>query len=250
MQKPEASLEELVQNGVLNNVFISAQGLNKRFTEEAANLSKAVLEKAVTKVITAPKAVPIELLNRFSSVILFDTTRLNLPDELYDIWPGTGGVGPTCRSALKGEVGYDLKTGQLIGPFLLPGKTHDHAGQLPQLTLKEGSLPIADLGYFSLTKMAKNFEANIFCLSRLRHDTILFDESGEEFELSSYTLSMKKNNRHRVELNVLLGRHEKLPVRLFIERVPEIISSKRRRQANRGASKRGKNRFQEKLVFM
>ena len=114
------------------------------------------------------------------------------------------------------------KTGQLLGPFLLPGKTHDNAGQLPQMELEEYSLQIGDLGYFSIVDMAKKLEDNVFCLSRLRHGTVIFDEQGEEFDLSSYTLQMKKNNILRAELNVLIGKEEKLPVRLFIERVPEI----------------------------
>ena len=38
MQKPEASLEELVQSGVLNDIEISSQGLDKRFIPESANL--------------------------------------------------------------------------------------------------------------------------------------------------------------------------------------------------------------------
>jgi len=116
MQKPEATLEELVQAGVLNDIEISAQGLDKRFTPESANFSRTVLEQAIAEALRAPNAVPIELLNRFSLVPLFDTTILNLPDELANVWAGTFGHGPTSRSALKGEVGFDLKTGQLIGP--------------------------------------------------------------------------------------------------------------------------------------
>lgn len=116
--------------------------------------------------------------------------------------------GPTSRSAVKAEVGYDLKTGQLIGPFLLPGKTHDNAGQLPQMELEKYSLQIGSLGYFSIFEMAKKKKDDVFCLSRLRHDTVLFDEQGEEFDLSSYTLHMKKNDIIRAELNVLIGKKD------------------------------------------
>lgn len=245
MHKPEATLEELVQSGILNNVEISAQGLDKRFTPESAHFAGAVLEQAVAEAVRAPNAVPIELLNRFSSVTLFDTTILNLPDELYEIWAGTGGDGPTSRSAVKAEVGFDLKTGQLIGPFLLPGKTHDNAGQLPRMELEKYSLQIGDLGYFSIVEMAK--ENDVFCLSRLRHGTVLFDEQGEKFDLSSYTLQMKKDGIFRTELNVLMGNEERLPVRLFMERVPEMVSSQRRRQANKGASKKGKKASKKSL---
>ena len=79
MQKPEASLDELTQSGVLNDVKITPQGLDKRFTKEAAQFSKEVLEAAVEEVVKAPTPVPIELLNRFSAVYLFDTTIINLP---------------------------------------------------------------------------------------------------------------------------------------------------------------------------
>jgi len=68
MHKPESTLEELVQSGILNNVEISAQGLDKRFTPESAHFARAVLEQAVAEAVKAPNAVPIELLNRFSIV--------------------------------------------------------------------------------------------------------------------------------------------------------------------------------------
>lgn len=58
----------------MNDIEVSPQGLDKRFTPEAADLSRAVLEQAVAEAVKAPNAVPIELLNRFSEVPLFDTT--------------------------------------------------------------------------------------------------------------------------------------------------------------------------------
>ncbi len=39
LPKPAATLEELTPSGVLNEVEISPQGLDKRFTEEAATFS-------------------------------------------------------------------------------------------------------------------------------------------------------------------------------------------------------------------
>lgn len=104
MQKPEVTKEELTQSGLLNEVKISVQGLDKRFTSAAAEFSFDVLSAAVTEVVKAPTDVPLELLTRFSAVVLYDTTTINLPDELFKIWPGTGGNGPTSRSALKGFV--------------------------------------------------------------------------------------------------------------------------------------------------
>jgi hypothetical protein len=128
----------------------------------------------------------------------------------------------------------------------LPGKTHDNAGHKPQIELEKYSLQIGDLGYFSIYDLAKKFAADVFCLSRLRHDAVLFNEQFDLFDLSSYTLYMKKNGIIRAELNVLIGNKEKLPVRLFIERVPEMVSSQRRRQASIGASKKKKGKTASK----
>jgi hypothetical protein len=60
---------------------------------------------------------------------------------------------------------------------------------------------------------------------------------------------MKKNNILRAELNVLLGFDKRLPVRIEIERVPEMISSKRRRQASIGESKKKKGKTASKSLF-
>jgi len=43
LQKPTATLEELTPSGVLTEVEISPQGLDKRFTEEAATFLQPVL---------------------------------------------------------------------------------------------------------------------------------------------------------------------------------------------------------------
>jgi len=107
LQKPAATLEELAPSGVLNEVEISPQGLDKRFTEEAATFLQPVLEEAVNTVVLAPPPVPIEWLNRFTAVWLLDTTVLRLPDELEEVWPGTGGRTTTnLQSSLKVEVGF------------------------------------------------------------------------------------------------------------------------------------------------
>jgi hypothetical protein len=70
LPKPAATLEELTPSGVLTEVEISPQGLDKRFTEEAATFLQPVLEEAVKTVVLAPQSVPIKLLNRVAAVWL------------------------------------------------------------------------------------------------------------------------------------------------------------------------------------
>ena len=108
------------------------------------------------------------------------------------------------------------------------------------MELEEGSLRIADLGYYSIETMKEMSELNRYCLSRFRHDTVVFDEQGQQFDLSAYTLEMRKKNLPQTELKVLIGTSVQLLVRLFIQRVPDLVAAKRRGQAKKRAQKKGK----------
>ena len=249
LQKPAATLEELAQSGVLNEVEISPQGLDKRFTEEAATFLQQVLEEAVKTVVLAPQPVPIKLLNRFTAVWLLDTTVLRLPDELEQVWSGTGGrTTQNLQSSLKVEVGFDLKRGQLKGPFLLPGRRADLAGQLPAESFATGSLRIADLGYFSLVEMAKLDQEGNFWWSRLRNDTLLATPDGKSRSLEELAFTGTKANRRRLELEVLLG-EQRLPARLLLERVPSAVAAKRRAQVKNRGRKKGQTPSRKSLAL-
>ena len=86
---------------------------------------------------------------------------------------------------------------------------------------------------------------NRFYLSRLRHDTVLFDENKELFDLSSYTRFLK--DIYQAELKVLLGQQERTSARLFLPRVPEAISAKRRGKAKKRAPKKGQRPSKKSL---
>ena len=161
-----------------------------------------------------------------------------MPDELEQIWPGTGGrTTQNLQSSLKVEVGFDLTRGQLKGPFLLPGRRADLAGQLPAEAFATGSLRIADLGYFSLVEMAKLDQEGNFWLSRQRFDILLATPEGQSLSLEELALTSFKANHRRLERPVLLG-EQKLPARLLLERVPASVAAQRRAQVkNRGRKK-------------
>ncbi len=159
---------------------------------------------------------------------LLDTTVIRLPDELEEVWSGTGGRTTTnLQSSLKVEVGFDLTRGQLKGPVLLPGRRADLAGQLPAESFATGSLRIADLGYFSLVEMAKLDQEGNFWWSRLRNDTLLATFDGKSRSLEELAVTGTIANHRRLELEVLLG-EQRLPARLLLDRVPSAVVAKRR----------------------
>ncbi len=145
LQKDTPSVEGLARAGVSHDLRISAQGLDKRFTKKAAAFLKSVLEEAMKQVVVAQRPMAVERLNRFSGVYLSDCSVICLPDEVHELWRGTGGSENTSRAALKIDTCLELKTGQLRCG-LLQGKQHDSKSPLANAEYEQGCLRIQDLG--------------------------------------------------------------------------------------------------------
>ena len=232
----EASLTALAGAAHVRHLKISAQGLHKRFTQPAADFCKRLLEQMLKEKVLASQGVKIALLDRFTEIRLIDTTVNALPALFKEQWPGTGaGDGQSNQAALKVEASLDLKRGALQGA-LLPGKTNDNQGPLARASLPAGSLQVADLGYFSLERMAQLDAQGGYWLSRLRHDTLIHDAEGQPLDLLA---ALHACLGAQTEWPVQLG-HRHLPARLLVCRVPEEVAGQRRRKLRRERQDKGR----------
>ena len=120
LSNPEATLEDLAQTANTVGVSISPQGLDQRFTPQAAACLLEVLQAAVARVLTAdPVAIP--LLQRFpGGVMVLDSTTVSLPDALACQWPScTSETAANGTASLKLHVRLDLLHGTLHGPVVV-----------------------------------------------------------------------------------------------------------------------------------
>src|SRR5581483_11278088 len=242
LANPEASLEQLTQTAAALGVEISPQGLEQRFTKEAADCLKQVLEAAIKQAIAAePVAIPI--LARFTGVNIFDSSQVSLPSELKSIWNGNGGSGPDA--ALKFQVGMDLSTGELTGPLLQAGKASDKWLH-KMVNLAADSLRITDLGYFDLDEFANLANKNVYWLSRIQPHTGMKDDAGKYWQVIDF---LEHKQLNKIEMSILLGASHQLPCRLFAVRVPPQVAETRRRRLRRDAKKRGYQAGQKALAM-
>jgi hypothetical protein len=157
LSNPESSLEELTQTAATLGVLISPQGLDQRFTPEAASFLHQVLDETVCTVISAnPAAIP--LLQRFNGVHIQDSSSelcseakrlfiIRLPDELCDIWIGCGGTSKkNTSSSVKLQIRWDFSAGGIRGPILQSGRENDRSCSLMNEPLPQQSLWIARRG--------------------------------------------------------------------------------------------------------
>lgn len=101
MQEGEIAVSDLATFARQVGVNVSAQAIDKRFTKKTAMFLQELMNATFTQVVTAdPVAIP--LLERFSEVIVEDSTTQSLPDELEEVWQGCGDVtGSGSRPHLK-----------------------------------------------------------------------------------------------------------------------------------------------------
>jgi len=243
ISKPAASLEELCQTGLDVGLEITPQGLDQRFTETAAACLKQILEQAVEQiVISDPVAVP--LLQRFNGIYLDDSSTISLPDGLSKVWQGCGNGRDQGNAAVKVHVRYDYLQGQLVGLELSDGRTQDRKTELQAKPLPAGSVWLADLGYWSLTRLREAHHRGQYWLSRLNMQTTIFTADGQPWNLATL---MSNQVDPEVELSVELGVTERLPARLLGRRVPPQMAEQRRRRTRQNAKRRGKTPSQNQL---
>jgi hypothetical protein len=190
LANPCSSLEELTQTSAALEVSISPQGLDQRFTPEAASFLKQLLDEAVCTLIAAePVAIPV--LQRFNGIYIQDSSIIRLPDELSEIWTGCGGTSPkNTSSSVKLQVRWDFSAGGITGPSLQSGRENDKSSPLMDEPLPSGALWMADLGYFSLTLLADFSSEEVYWLTRLKSNCVLYDKAAKTVQKHAINLAI------------------------------------------------------------
>jgi hypothetical protein len=245
LANPQASLGELNQSAANVGIEISPQGLNERFTPQAASCLRQVLAASLGLTLSSRERAALPVLARFSGVYVTDSSVVGLPKELIEVWPGCGGThGATA--ALKLQVRWELLGGQLIDIVLRPGKEHDRRGAEYLTPLPAGSLQLEDLGYFKLDALQNSDQAGVTWVMRFKTGTGVLTTSGEPLDIVAYLADMTDDT---LDLAVLLGCHHHIASRLIARRLAPAKAEERRRDLKRAAQKRGQTLSAARLAL-
>lgn len=247
LKKPEATFADLALTAAQLGLSVSATAVEKRFTRPLADFLRDVLSLALEQLVAA-KPVAVELLERFSAVFIGDSSSIALPDELHQEFPGCGGIGGSGQAALKLQVRWNLKTGELPQVFIEVGKASDLKSPITHQEVPPFALEIFDLGYFSLERFRRLEKGQVFYISRLQPGTAVLDEHGERLDLLTFLPAHAVDGV--VDMRVWLGAHDRLPCRLIAIRAPEEVANRRRQKAREYASKHGRIPSAEHLELL
>lgn len=231
-----ASYSEMSACASSLGMLITAQGMEQRFDRSSARFTKLVLERALAIKMQGVEEQNVPLLRRFKAVHIRDSSIIGLPRALREEWRGVGGsLGETA--AMKVQVSWEQCQGALDGVTLQDGYCQDRTSPYQGMELEAGELHIADLGYYSLEKLAQDHEKGIFWLTRLKFKTLLWDEQGHAWDLLRF---LSRQTQKQMDIPVLVGGKRQVACRLLISRVPQEVADQRRRQIKDQYRKKGR----------
>ena len=213
---------------------VTPQAVEQRVTPALRDTLQGIWQKAIECVVMA-EARTQTLLQRFTRVLIGDSTTIPLGDALADEHPGCGGSQRTSRAAAKWQVIWDCLSGSLWKMSWEAGRQNDSTSSILDETPPTGSLSIFDLGYFSLARFRTWQTAGAHWISRGISD-LRVTVAGQTHDLHEWLATQPPGLIDRwVEVGAT-----RLRCRLIALRAPDEVVARRRQKAYDKAAKKGR----------
>jgi hypothetical protein len=179
----EASIKGTVSHNDLAAKLQAATGVSARrqaygqriHTNACVALFQAVL---ATLILSKLDAHVLKRCRPFKRILIQDSTIIQLPPRLFDLFSGVKNAHTTtCNARIQGV--YDLGSGRFVQFSIDPYSKNDVSVAF-DLSVEPGDLVLRDRGYFLLEAIS-HFKANgVETISRYKHQTALYDIATRE----------------------------------------------------------------------
>jgi Transposase DDE domain len=232
-EDPNASLDTLT-----DELPLSPQALHQHLDSNAAEFFAALLRQALTLALSATDP-GLELLARFPAVYLEDCTHLSLPPSLADLFPGCGGSMPqTNPAAIKLFIRWDVACGRLAELTPHPARCSDRTARSSAAALPEGSLRLADRGFYDGQTLNADTQAKVWWLTRLPTKLSVRTLDGPYQSLAAF---VTRQRTEFVDKEVTAGTKEAVKGRLLAWRCPPAVRRKRLARLRKSCAKLGRS---------
>ena len=220
---------------------VTKAGLQKRFGVNQLASVKAFLQEVMSSRLRRleGQSVSYGWFSSFGKVLLEDSVCVSLNAKLFKFFPGSyskKGKASTARIQLC----LNLK-GLIYERFALQSYRDNDQKYSPKILslLQAGDLVIRDLGYMIVKVLKDISNLGAFFLSRYKPGVNLYDaSSGDEFDLAERLTHISDRGDKYLDINVILGTKEQVPMRLVALKCPEEIAQQRIRKARKERNKK------------
>ena len=225
LKNPDASFEDISCMAVTSGIEVSPQAIEQRYSSDLESFFKLLFQDMTRFVIGSDESLA-PILDRFSEVILIDSSSVTLPDSQEKKYQGCGGTYGCGNAALKLQTELDLRSGCLRCVEVEQGRAPDGATDRQHIEHAAESLRIADLGYFNIPVLRKIDESNANFLTRVKHHTKIYVDD-IKYDLVTWLNSQEAGT---VDCRIEIGMKERFSCRVIAYRVPEELANRRRQK--------------------
>ena len=217
----------------------SRQAYHKKMSEASLRFFKAILANIMHA--KTYMAVPSRF-RQFQRIIVQDSTVVKLPSKLMDVFSGVrNAYKKTCNARV--QCAYDLLTGSFTHWSIDSYRKNDLA-VANELEVRADDLILRDRGYFTAKESRRIIESGGEFISRYKHKTTLYDpKTGLMVDL--FWLLKTHGN---IDRKILIGKEDRVEVRIVAAEVSQEIADRRRRKAKK--ENKGHNPGKEALFLM
>jgi hypothetical protein len=218
MGNGKATLEAMAEE-----LEVSPQALHQHLDERAQAWLRRLLAEALRQALRV-RAEPLGLLDRFTAVLVEDTTTVALPAELAASFPGCGGSGAGAgAAALTVRLLGEVRTGELRELSVHAGRTSDQGLAAQAADVPAGGLHLADQGFFNAQRW-RAFAPQQCWISRVPARTLVAVQGAWQ-TLAALLAGVAGDEW---DGPVTLVESSPLPCRLVARRCPEEVAHRRR----------------------
>ena len=217
-------------------IEITRQAISKRFSKAATEFVKLLLAHLLKSNLSVDPEIFTN--SNFNRILIKDSSSNQLPENLKDKYPGSGGA--SSKASVRIQFEYDLKNQEVLE--LSPSAFNEQDIKNAKETLcniKKDDLVIRDLGYVSTEVLYGIEEKKAWYISRLGNNYDVYEkQTGEKIDFNKLEQFMRKHKICTVDKEVFVGAN-KYPTRLVIEIVPDPVKAERIRKAKKKSVRKG-----------
>jgi hypothetical protein len=208
-------------------IRITRQALFQRMTPALVVFMKMLMGRVVSRLCRMEGGIA-EAFPGFNRILVKDSTIVAVPAKLGALFTGSSNQHGKATPQVRIQACFDLLAESCVHLSMHSFTRNDQAASRDIMTvLRPRDLVLRDLGYFAVPALCDIAGAGAFFISRFRVGTAVYcPVSGTVIDVLA-TL----RTRGAVDMPVLLGKSQRLPVRLVALPVPPEIAERRRRKA-------------------
>ena len=224
-------------------IKLTRQAIANRFSSQATKFVKLFLTQLLNARLS--KELVVFSNTNFKRIIIKDSTCNQLPENLKDYYPGSGGAG--SKAAVRIQFEYNLVDHEIQELKVCAFNHQDIRDAKETLNdIREDDLVIRDLGYVCLEILQGIEQQKAWYISRLNPSTSVVDtETMNPIDFAKLESRMRENDIDILEKTVFIG-DSTYAIRLVIEIVPDKIKEERLRKASYESKKKGRMLSREK----